>query len=98
MLQCLHSLQANKYSLIVVKTQSLLIATKPNHQVFKTATEKLKLEPHGSELGVVTKARYLGLQVDNSLNWKEHIKMISFKVYRVIGFPAYAKQHPLLLL
>ena len=33
----------------------------------------------------------LGVQVDNSLNWKEHIKTVSIKVSRAIGFLKHAK-------
>ena len=84
-------LKGNKLSLNVVKTQSMLIATKPRHQALKNAAGKLKLEILGSELDVVTKTRYLGVQVDNSLDWKEHIKVISFKVSRATGFLKYAK-------
>ena len=84
-------LKGNKLSLNVVKTQSMLVATKPRHQALNNAAENLKFEIHGSELDVVTKTRYLGIQVDNSLDWKEHIKIISSKIPRAIGFLKYAK-------
>ena len=84
-------LKGNKLSLNVVITQSMLVATKPRHQALDNAAENLKFEIHGSELQVVTKTRYLGIQVDNSLDWKEHIKVISSKISRAIGFLKYAK-------
>ena len=37
------------------------------------------------------KARYLSIQVDNSLDWKEQIKTITSKVSSAIGFLKYAK-------
>ena len=80
------SLKGNKLSLNAVKTQSMLIATKPRHKALDNAAGNLKLEILGSELDIVTKTIYLGVQVDNSLDWKEHIKVISFKVSRAIGF------------
>ena len=81
-----------------MKTQSMLIATKPRHKALNKAAENLKLEILGSELDVVTKTRYLGVQVDNSLDWNEHIKAISSKVSRAIGFLKYEKTSCLLLL
>ena len=84
-------LKGNKPSLNVVKTQSMLVATKPRHQALNNAAENLKFEIHGSELDVVTKTRYLGIQVDNCLDWKKPIKVISSKISRAIGFLKYAK-------
>ena len=66
------SLKGNKLSLNVVKRQSMLIATKPRHNLLDNAAGNLKLEILGSELDVVAKTSYLGVQVDNSLDWKEH--------------------------
>ena len=76
---------------INVKTQSMLIATKPKHRALNSATEKLHLKIRGSDLDVVNKTKYLGVQVDNSLDWKEHIKTVSTKVSRAIGFLKHAK-------
>ena len=53
--------------------------------------ESLKLEIPGKNFDVVTKARYLGVQVDNSFDWKDQTKRITSKVYRAIGFLKYAK-------
>ena len=30
-----------------------------------------------NELEIIQKTKYLGVQIDNSLNWKEHIKTVS---------------------
>ena len=84
-------LKGNKLSLNVAKTQSMLIATKPKHRALNSATEKLHLKIRGSDLDVVNKTKYLGVQVDNSLDWKEHIKTVSTKVSRAIGFLKHAK-------
>ena len=37
------------------------------------------------------KTKYLGVQIDNKLYWKEHIKTVSSKVSRAIGFLKHAK-------
>ena len=84
-------LKGNKLSLNVAKTQSMLIATKPKHRTLNNAAEKLNLEIRGRELDVVKKIKYLGVQVDNSLDWKEHIKAVSSKVSRAIGFLKHAR-------
>ena len=44
-----------------------------------------------NELEIIQKTKYLGVQIDNSLNWKEHIKTVSTKVSRAIGFLKHAK-------
>ena len=36
--------------------------------------------------GVVQKTKYLGVQIDNSLDWKEHIKVTSSMVSKAVGF------------
>ena len=38
------------------------------------------------ELEVVQKTKYLGVQIDCSLDWKEQIKAVPTKVSRAIGF------------
>ena len=47
---------------------TMLIATKPRHQAINNTAQKLKLEILGNELDVVTKARNLSVQVDDSLD------------------------------
>ena len=84
-------LKGNKLLLNVVKTQPMLIATKPRHKALNNAAGNLKLENLGSELDILTKTKYLGVQVYNRLDWNEHIKAISSKVSRAIGLLTYAK-------
>ena len=55
------------------------------------AANKLQLKILDSDMDVVTKTKYLGFHVDNSLDWKEHIKAVSLKVSRTIGFLIHAK-------
>ena len=38
------------------------------------------------------KTKYLGVQIDCSLDWKEQIKAVSTKVSRAIGFLKHAKK------
>ena len=40
---------------------------------------------------MVQKVKYLGVQVDKSLDWKEQIKVISSKVSKALGLLKHAK-------
>ena len=84
-------LQGNKLSLNVAKTHSMLISTKQKHNILKGQNEDLQLKIRDNELEVVKKTKYLGLQIDCSLNWKEQIKAVSAKVSRALEFLRHAK-------
>ena len=70
-------LQGNKLSLNVAKTHSMLISTKQKHNSVKSRSEALELKIRDNELEVVQKTKYLGVQIDCSLGWKEQIKTAS---------------------
>ena len=42
-------------------------------------------------LGAVQNAKYLGVHIDNSLDWKKHIQEISRTISRSLGMPKYVK-------
>ena len=46
----------------------------------------LDLDIRGNELQVVQTTKYLGFQIDSSLDWKEQIKAVSEKVSWALGF------------
>ena len=69
----------------------MLIATEQKHDSLKNRNEALELKIRNNELEVVQKIKYLGLQIDCSLDWKEQIKAVSVKVSRAIGFLRHAK-------
>ena len=83
-------LQGNKLSLNVAKTHSMLITTKQKRNVLKSSNQNLELR--NNELDVVQKTKYLGVQIDCSLDWKEQIKAVTAKVSRAIGFLKHAKK------
>ena len=64
-------LQGNKFSLNVAKTHSMLITTRQKHNVLKSSNQNLELNIRNNELDVVQKTKYLGVQIDCSLDWKE---------------------------
>ena len=84
-------LQGNKLTLNVAKTHSMLVSTKQKHKMLESQNEKLILKIRNKELDKVQNTKYLGLQIDSSLVWKEHIKTVSTKVSRAVGFLKYAK-------
>ena len=45
----------------------------------------------GTDIGLVNRVKYLGLQIDNSLTWKCQIENIKGKVSRAIGLLKYCK-------
>ena len=85
-------LQGKKLSLNVTKTHSMLIATKQKRNILKSTDQNLELSIRGKELDIVQKTKYLGVQIDCSLDWKEQIKAVSAKVSRAIGFLKHAKR------
>ncbi len=64
----------------------MLISTKQKHKILKNGNIRLDLKIRDKELEVVQKTKYLGVQIDNSLDWEAQIKAISTKVSRAIGF------------
>ena len=84
-------LQGNKLSLNVAKTHSMLICTKQKHSSLKNQDKVLKLKMRNNELEVVKTTKHLGLQIDQSLDWKEQIKAVPTKVSRAVGFLKHAK-------
>ena len=61
-------LQGNKLSLNVAKTKSMLVATKQKHNILKSRNEDLDLKIRDNDLEIIQKTKYLGVQIDNSLN------------------------------
>ena len=84
-------LQGNKLSFNVAKTNSMLVATKQKHNILNSRNDDLDLKIRDNDLEIIQKTKYLGVQIDKSLNWKEHIKTVSTKVSRAIGFLKHAK-------
>ena len=84
-------LQGNKVSLNVAKTHSMLISTKQKQNILKSQNKDLDLKIRENELEVVRKTKYLVVQIDCSLDWKEQIKAVSNKVSRAVGFLRHAK-------
>ena len=69
----------------------MLLDTKQKHSMLENQHQFLDLNISGNELQVVQNTKYLEVQIDSSLDWKEQIKAVSVKVTRALGFLKYAK-------
>ena len=86
-------LMGNKLSLNVAKTHSTLIATQQKHKSLAYSDIRFDPKIREKEIEIRSKAKYLGVQIDDNLNWKEHIRAVSAKVSRAVGFLKYSKQY-----
>ena len=64
---------SNKLTLNVDKTQFMVIK-KGNEKIY------IKLELYGIEICEVQKMKFLGIWIDNKLNWEYHIKHVLSKM------------------
>ena len=69
----------------------MLLSTKQKHNILRGQSEDLVLKIRDNELEVVKKTKYLGVQIDCSLDWNEQIKAISRMVSRALGFLRHAR-------
>ena len=81
----------NKLSLKVAKTKAIVILTKQKEKQLADNDDVLSLNIEEQLIDSVQIAKYLGIQIDNNLNWKDHIKTLSTKIRRAIGFLKHAK-------
>ena len=77
-----HWLRGNKISLNVVKTVSMNIFPRQRHQ---RILGELDLKIRDTSIQNVKETKYLGLQIDRHLTWKNYVDTISRKVSRAIG-------------
>ena len=84
-------LKGNKLYLNVARTNCMLIATQQNHSYLINRNKNLNLAIRNTELEMIRNNKYLGVAIDNSLNWKVHIKSVSAKASKSIGFLRHAK-------
>ena len=67
-------LRGNKLSLNVAKTQSTVISTKQKLAVLKSQIEQLNLHIHDNDLDGVQSIKYIGVHIDNTLDWEKKLK------------------------
>ena len=86
-------LHGNKLSLNVVKTQSLVIGSRPNIQKIEKQTEnKPSFEIGVQKINMIADTTYLGVQIDDKLQWDRHIEHVKAKALRALGLIKHAKK------
>ena len=87
-------LHGNKLSLSVLKSQAVVIGSQPK---VKKITDKSINHPKffigDCPVENVDPIRYLGLIVDENLNWKGHINSLCTMISRAIGFLKYTRKY-----
>ena len=73
-------LHANKLSLNVVKTQSLIIGSGPNIRKIESLPDAQPSFSIGDqEIEMIRNTTYLGVKIDSQLNWDKHTDAIKSK-------------------
>ena len=87
-------LEGNKLSLNVTKTQAMLIGSRAKLQsISNSDVISPKFGIDDEVVPMINEAKYLGIQIDKTLGWKEHINIIAAKISRGIGMLRYAKRY-----
>ena len=76
-------LKGNKLFLNVAETHSMLIASHNRHNSFMGSSIRFISRLGSNEVEI---RKYLEVQIDEKLNWKEHINEISARILRAVGF------------
>ena len=85
-------LQGNKLSLNVVKTQAMIIGSKPKIKKLRNNPGTLpSFRVVGEEIDLINETKYLGVVIDNCLTWESHISTLQKKISRAIGLLKYAR-------
>ena len=78
----------NKLSVYTAKTNIVIIPPKR----IKALISHLNLSSNGTPVNIVSSAKYLGVIIDNELNFHEQIKVMDGKVARSVGILNKLKQ------
>ena len=70
----------------------MVISTKQKLAVLKSQTDQLNLHIHDKDHDGVQSIKYLGVHIDNTLDWKKHTQEVSKKTSRSLGLITYAKR------
>ena len=88
-------LEENKLSLNVTKTHCILIGSRNKIRALnQSKTTMSSIYIGDDKVTPITNIKYLGVQVDQYLNWEEHLLTILNKVSRGIGMLRLVKRYP----
>ena len=85
-------LQGNKLSVNMDKTTSIIIGTKRKLTDENGENMLPNYTLDGEPIQLKNATKYLGVQIDNQLKWKDHISQVSSKVVLAIGYIKYARK------
>ena len=86
-------LYVNKLSQKVVKTQFLIIGSRPNIQKIEKQTQaKPSFEIGDQKINMIADTNYLGVQIDDKLRWYRHFEQVKAKVLRALSVIKHAKK------
>ena len=88
-------LEGNKLSLNVAKTQSMILGSSSNlkkHHL-DNGDPEINLHINEDNLDMIGSNKYLGVQIDSELKWREHITFAIGKISRAMGMLKYAKKY-----
>ena len=75
---------------MIAETRSMLITTKQRKKYLTASNQALQRSIHGEHIEVICHSKYLGVQIDKNLIWKNQIS-VTENASRAIGFLKYAK-------
>ena len=85
-------LAGNKLSINVAKTNSFVIGSRKKLKDIKCPlTIKPSFAIRGAEISIIEHTKYLGVQVDQYMNWENHINHVIKKISRALGMIRLAK-------
>ena len=85
---------SNKLSLNVTKTRTILIgARKKLKDINNSETQNLHIVIDQEPVSKIKHTKYLGIEIDQFLNWDEHISALNKKITRGIGVLRYEKKY-----
>ena len=88
-------LQGNKLSLNLIKTQAMVVGSRPNlKKIFDRKAHTPIFVIDCSQIEIVEKAKYLGVQLHQHFIWDEHVRFVCAKVSRALGFLRYVIATP----
>jgi len=79
----------------VAKTQGMILGSSINLKQHHTDNEDSKINLHVNEdnLARIGSNKYLGVQIDSELKWREHITFAIGRISRAMGMLKYAKKY-----
>ena len=75
----------------MAKTRSMLLTTKQKKKYLTASNQALQPSNREEHIDVICNTKYLVVDIDKNLTWKNQIKSVTEKASRAIGFLRFAK-------